>query len=385
MLKTLAPALCLLVLLASTWGCAPPGLRLAGRWDRLEPDRIVDLKTGRDLSLPELVDRLARARVVFLGELHNHPAQHRHQLEIVEGLWSRDPALVLGLEVFARTDQPLLDRWVGGRIDESVFLEQVAGPKMNRSIFEVYLPLLQWARRTRTPLLALNAPRSVTAKVAAEGLAALPEADRSLVARDIRVGPPAYRDRITRAFGFHEARGGLERFFEAQVVWDETMAETLSEYLASPAGRDRRAVVICGNEHVMFGYGVPDRVGRRLDPARASVLMLVPEDDERLTTEAADFVWVTPPAPPPRRPRLGVALKADPSGRPMVAAVSPGSEAERIGLAPGDVLIEMDGRPLTSLMDMHRAASEDGKDREHDLTVDRNGEKRAFRFRFRRD
>lgn len=373
------------LILALAWGCAAPGLRLAGERGVLEPNRIIELKTGQDLTPGELVARLASARIVFIGEMHRHPLQHRHQLEIIKGLWERNRGLVLGLEVFARPHQDLLDRWVAGEMEEDEFKEKLQDGILNRSTLEVYFALLDWARETKVPVLALNAPRAVTAQVARSGLAGLTEKQRRDTAKDIRLGPEAYKQRVGRAFHGHATAGGLDNFFAAQVVWDETMAETLTDYLASAAGQDRQAVIICGNEHIFYGYGVPNRVARRWSGSQARILMLVPSDDEALTPKAADFVWVTPPAPPRKRLRLGVRLKADSPGELVVDSVVPGSEAERIGLEPGDKLLKMDGRPLRSFMDLHRAAVADGPDREHDLTVDREGRILKFSFRFRKE
>jgi len=365
--------------------CSPTmtGLRLAGGDRNLPPDRIIDLKRDRTLTLEELADRLAAVRVVFLGEVHSHAAQHRHQLEIIRKLHARDPRLAVALEVFARPHQDLLDRWVNGQLGEEDFKEKVQGRILDLDTFEVYFPLLQWARETRTPLLALNAPRSIVAKVAVSGLAGLSEEERQAVAGELQFGPEPYRRRVATAFSRHKAKN-LDHFFAAQVVWDETMAETLAGYLISSSGRERRAIVICGNEHVIHGYGVPDRTARRLPVPQARVLMLSTSDTETLTPETGDFVWVTRPEPPRQRLRLGIELRTDSSGNILVASVIPGSEAERIGLRSGDELVEMDGRPLESLLDFHRAAVEGGPDNDHILTVNRAGQILEFTFRFRK-
>ncbi|MDY6851060.1 MAG: ChaN family lipoprotein [Thermodesulfobacteriota bacterium] len=379
------PLLCAALILALAWGCAGPGLRLTGQKGVLEPNRIIELKTGQDLTPGELTAGLALAGIVFIGEMHRHPLQHRHQLEIIKGLWERNRNLVLGLEVFARPRQDLLDRWVAGKMKEHEFKEKLQDGILNRSTLEVYFALLDWAREKQVPILALNAPRAVAAQVARSGLAGLTEKQRRNTAKDIRLGPEAYKQRVGRAFHGHATAGGLDNFFAAQVVWDETMAETLTDYLSSEAGQGRRAVVICGNEHIFYGYGVPNRVARRWSGSQARLLMLVSSDDETLTPKAADFVWVTRPAPPVKRLRLGVGLKTSTSGELIVDLVVPGSEAGRIGLEPGDKLLKMDGRPLNSFMDLHRAAVADGPDREHDLTVDREGRVLKFKFHFREE
>ncbi len=371
--------------LAVMTACAAPGLRISGMEGVLQPEKIVEVGSGIILTADALVSRLASARVVFLGEYHTHALQHRRQLEIIQNLYAMDGNLAVGLEVFAREQQGLLDDWTTGRIAEEEFRGRVEGDILNSSVFEVYYPLLLWARENRVRLLGLNAPREVTALVARKGLAGLDPDQRARVAGDIVIGPEAYRRRVTEAFHGHAMGGNMDNFFAAQVVWDETMAETLAGYLNSAEGLSGRIVVICGNEHIMYGFGVPGRLARRLDVSQQSVIMLLGLEDEQLTDSAADYVWVTAPEPPRRRMRLGVTLESGPQGELLVTGITPGSEAERIGLRPGDRLVGMDGVDLTSFMDLHRAAVDGGAEREHALVVERLGRIIEFSFRFREE
>ena len=142
-------------------------------------------------------------------------------------------------------------------------------------------------------------------------------------------------------------------------------------------------MVICGNEHVIYGYGVPDRVTRRLPLKQARLIMPLSGERDELTAAAADFAWVTPPAPRTKRVRLGIALRSNTLGELILESIVPGSEAERIGLRKGDRLLRMDGHHLQSLLDMHRAAILGGTDKTHELTIERGGRKLTFDFQFR--
>lgn len=347
------------------------------------PDRILDLKTGRQLTSSQLMDRLAAAQVVFIGEYHEHQTAHRHQLEIIEALHQRHPRLAIGLEVFDRTQQEWLDDWVGGRTPESVFQTKTQGAILSTETYAVYFPILDWARRNQVPLLALNAPRRITAKVAEQGLVGLTADDRPYVASEIIVGPPEYKKRVMVALEAHSGHHAPDNFFAAQTVWDETMAETLADYLRSPSNHEVTVVVICGNEHVYRGYGLPDRLRRRIQIRQISLLMPQVGDHYDLSAEAADVAWTLTPEKPPGRPRLGVDLAETAKGLEVVKVVAD-SEAQRIGLLPGDRLVNLDGHPLRSPRDLHQAALAEGLDRAHVLTVDRQGRELKFTFRFRR-
>ena len=367
------------------WGCSGPGIKKTARRGDHMPGDIVDLKTGDKLTLENLIERLRSRDVVFIGEYHQHSEQHRNQLSLIKGLWSFSPDLVIGLEVFPRPKQGLLDQWVRGDMAPEAFRERVLKEVLNLETLEVYFPLFQWARKHRVPILALNAPRAVSAHVARNGLDGLAPEQRQGIARDIQVGPEVYKKRVLEALKKHAHTSGLDYFFTAQVVWDETMAETVADYLNSPQGRGRRAVVICGNEHVFRGYGVPDRVRRRLGRSQAVVLCPVIGGGDTFSPEDADYIWLTEPAPERKRRRLGVTLKTDDDGGVVVRSVQPGSEAERVGLSPGDALITLDGRAVKSFMDLHRAAVNGDPGRRHVLTLERQGEIIRVEFYFKEE
>lgn len=385
MKKPLALLAGFLLLSALATGCGGPGLRVPGRFNPVPPDRIIDLKSGREINVQTLVRELSTARIVVLGEYHQHPGQHRNQLAILEGLRALNPRMLVGVEIISKSQQSLLNDWVEGRIPEKEFENLVAGRMLRPETFAVYYPLFRWARNHKIKLLALDIPRSLAGKIARQGLAALTSQERQMAAREIRVGPPAYRKRVLRVFSAHRALPNQDLFFKAQVVRDETMAETLVDYLKSPEGLNLSAVVITGNEHVIGGHGIPDRAARRMNGKVLSVLMLLNVEDKRLAASDADYVWVTGPAPKRKRLRLGVRLARDASGSLSIRSVVPGSEAERIGLKPGDRLVTLNGHPIKTFMDFHNAAVKGGTKRLHQLTVKRNGRLMTFPFRFQRE
>src|SRR5262245_52228698 len=57
--------------------------------------RVVATADGAVLALPALLDRLAKADVVFLGETHIDDVTHRVELAVLEGLLARKPGKVV--------------------------------------------------------------------------------------------------------------------------------------------------------------------------------------------------------------------------------------------------------------------------------------------------
>jgi uncharacterized iron-regulated protein len=205
---------------------------------------------------------LAKRGVVLLGETHDKAEHHRWQLHTITALFRHRPDMVLGFEMFPRRVQPVLDRWSKGELDETTFMREVDWPQIWGFAEELYLPLFHFARLHRLPMLALNIDRATNRRVAAQGLASVPSAERE------GVGDPApassfYRDRLFEWFKKHPAAGQdaratserFERFVCAQQFWDRAMAEAIAG-----ARRDARqplVVGIMGSGHIEYGDGVP--------------------------------------------------------------------------------------------------------------------------------
>lgn len=379
--------LLLMILLSGLFiqGCAKPGLKIQGVQATVADGLIYDLENKRMIDEAGLIERLSGKRLIFIGEYHQHDELHRRQLKIISGLFERNKKLAIGLEVFDRSRQTLLDDWTAGKLTEEEFHKMVLGEILNFATFSVYYPILDWARKNKVTLIALNAPRSVTGKIAKSGMGGLTDDDKKWIASDVVVGPEEYKNRVIGVFKGHGMHGGsfnLDNFFTAQVVWDETMAETLVEFFWSNPSADLTVVSIMGNEHVFRGHGVPSRVARRQAVPTATIIMPYIEEDEVYTSREADFIWTAKPEKKSARLSLGVNLDVL-DNKVIIKSVAAGSEAERIGLNEGDRLVRINGKRIRSAFQLHRAAMDAGPLKEQVLQVDRNGFLYNFKFHFR--
>ena len=90
----------------------------------------------------------------------------------------------------------------------------------------------------------------------------------------------------------------IGKFFEAQVVRDETMAESIVDQLlaARAAGGNPLVIHWCGSFHSDFGLGTVERVRRRLPEARIGIVSSIPGGtSQELDEEAlrrADVLWL---------------------------------------------------------------------------------------------
>lgn len=327
----------------------------AAAWTTLDGAR------PRSASAPVVLAAMAKKDVVLLGEQHDDEDNHRWQLQVLAALHAQRPDMVIGFEMFPRRAQPVLDRWVAGELTARELLEQSQWETVWKLPAELYLPLFQFARINRIPMVALNVDQKLARLIADKGWDAVPAAEREGVGRAAPASP-AYRDFLFEVYGEHAAihvkdgarplptDGAFDRFVESQTAWDRAMAEALARRVAPAAARDRPLVVgVMGSGHIRFGYGVPQQL-RDLGVKSVGTLLPVAVglDCKDLAPGLADAVFALPEAAraKPEPPRLGVRLE-EKDGVVRIVDVTAGSLAERTGLKAGDQIVEVAGLPVT--------------------------------------
>ena len=296
--------------------CVTPP-RAAGTPASLDWDfRVVDPAARRAVAPSRMMERLARADVIVFGEQHDDRETHRAQLELLDALGRAGRPVILSLEMFERDVQPSLDDYLAGRVTEEDFLAR-SRPWGNYA--GDYRPLVELARARGWPVIAANVPRPLASAVGRRGMAALDSlgtAERAHAARDLECPDDDYRARFLEQMRSHSPGSGgtpspgdtlptamAERFYLAQCVKDETMAEAI---VAARREAPRGAIVfhVTGAFHGDYHEGIVPRVRRRTPDADVVVVVGVPVADPRIApiathTGRADFVIFTR-RPPPR-------------------------------------------------------------------------------------
>jgi uncharacterized iron-regulated protein len=258
------------------------------------PHRAVDSDSGDELSDRALDDKLRAARVVYVGEEHPNPHHHAAEVEVLERTYAAEPSLGLGLEMLPRTMQDSLDGYLGGAIDEAAFLKAVDWDETWGYDWGFYRPLLEFCRLHHLPAFALNAPRGLAHAVAKGGIDSLSDEQKRALP-ELKPGPERHRELVREAFAQHphgkfdEAK--FERFYLAQLVWDETMAERVAAALKAP-GAPARLVVVAGEGHT-HSFAIPDRAARRGAAPYLTILPVLDTDEaDARHDRVADVLWV---------------------------------------------------------------------------------------------
>lgn len=302
------------------------------------------------LPLDQLVTQLATRQVVFVGEEHTRYDHHLNQLEIIKRLHDLDPNMAIGVEYFQQPFQQQVDDYIAGRISENEFLRATEYFQRWGYDYRLYAPIFRYAREQRIPVRALNVPTALVSTVAKVGIAGLAEKQRAYLPQNIERADEDYRNRLRDAFEAHPGAKpeAFNHFVEAQLVWDEGMAESAATYLN--ANKSRRLVILAGAGHVVFGAGIPKRLARRTNATYAIVL----SSGEEIEPKIADYLLLSKEQELPPAGALDVNL-AESEGQCRIAAVRSGGAGEKAGLRKGDVLVAIGGQKIKTIADVHLA------------------------------
>lgn len=297
-------------------------------------------------------------------------------------------------------------------IDEPTFLAQ---SKPWRNYERDYRPVVEFAKENGLLVIAANAPRELASRVAKEGIASIK--GEALAPRETTAPEDEYWDAFQDAMksddGAHGAHGGqpespegkatrLHRYYEAQCLRDDTMAESIVDHLREARAKGGRplVVLVCGKQHSDFGRGTVARIKSRMPDLAVRVLSAESVADMTKRTymtpkTMADHVILVaagaeqpikspPPRPEPVKPAAPAAneppkpaapaAKNDPGQRPalglmpdyqnndgkgvLVDKVRENGPAYNAGIEPGDVIVNVNGIDVTDVQSYTEALDE---------------------------
>ncbi len=270
------------------------------RWAAPPLQQAVSARDGRSgelLSFDAMLDALAEADVVFLGESHTDETTHRVELAVYKALIQRrNRQVVLAMEMFERDVQPYLDAYLSGSMDEASFLAK-SRPWSNYRT--AYRPLIELAKQTKLPVIASNFPRPLRMKFMGQKTDPLKDLDseqRKLVPRRFLPNSDAYwrrADNATRGHSVMMRSGdGGSRLYSVQSLWDNSMGEACADALTAHPGN--LVLHINGGFHSEYWNGTVHQLKLRKPDAKIKTVAIVPTMDpaavELEGKPVADFV-----------------------------------------------------------------------------------------------
>ena len=234
---------------------------------------LFDGRTGEALTDDALPGLLGPADVVVFGELHGDLIGARYQLQLLRALHATGRPLALAMEFLERDVQATVDGYLHGDIDQPTFREQA---RQSKAYPATHGPLIEFCKANNIPVIAANAPRPlVTGYRKFDGdyeayLASLTEAQRGQLPRTTSTPDDPYRDRFYKFMGPKRA----PTFFRSQSLWDDAMAEAVTDF--RDAHRGHRVLLVVGAFHVSHQGGTLTKIRARrpIDEVRSLVMDL---------------------------------------------------------------------------------------------------------------
>jgi uncharacterized iron-regulated protein len=317
----------------------PPIYRPA---DLMLEERVLDLRESPKLD--NIIDEVAAARIIYVGERHDSYADHLKQLEIIRKIHAIHPDLAIGMEQFQHPFQSVLDHYIAGELSEPELLLKSEWYDRWRFDYRLYRPILSFARERNIPVVALNVAKEITAKVSQGGMESLSEEERGQIPATIDPPEKEYRDWLYETYKQHPHADEqqFERFLQVQLLWDEGMAMAVTEHLQRHPGR--KMIVLVGSGHLMFGAGIPDRASRRLPDRR---VILLPQEAVPAEPGIADFLLFSGDEQLPPAGLMGIML-VDSKHGVVAKEVVPDSAAAESGVERDDLIVAIDGHNVST-------------------------------------
>lgn len=246
---------------------------------------------GETLSLDALPKQLIDADVILIGEWHTHSAIHRFQTDFLKARYNATSNIALSMEQFTREHQATLDQYLNGEIGEQILMSQAAAWPNYESD---YRALVEFAKTNDIDVIAANAPKPFVQCIGRKGLPYLDQLSteqRQWIAAEVDTGDSPYKEKFMASM-HHGTPEQTEKQFAAQVTWDETMAESIVDYLASTP--EKQVIHVAGKFHTEGGLGTAASILRRNPDLKIAIISPV----EEISSDSSDYQLevLSPPA-----------------------------------------------------------------------------------------
>jgi len=254
--------------------------------------------SGQDINLKRFVADIQGADVVLVGEWHTHAGIHRFQTELLQSMIAENDNVTLSMEQFTRDKQAIVNAYLAGEIGEGTLIKQGnAWPNYTSD----YRPLVELAKANKIDIIAANAPKNIIRCIAKEGISyvdKLPVDERTWLAANINIQDSPYKNHFMASM-HHGDESQNENKFASQVTWDETMAESIVNYLA--LNPNKQVMHIAGKFHTENGLGTAASILARAPELKVVIVTPVDVNAENILTEQATSDYRLQVIAPPKQ------------------------------------------------------------------------------------
>ncbi len=251
-------------------------------------------------NIENIAKYLSKFDVVFFGEKHDSKTAHELELKFAELLYGKHKNFAIAMEMFEADNQSGLDDYLSGKIGFDKFAKEVR----LWGNYDDYRPIVNFAMEHKIPIIAANIPRrlaSIVAKNGIESWDSLPPQEKQYLPQKYSFDNKEYKQKFLATMQenpmMKHMGGGvmLDNLFKAQVVKDEKMAESISNYIDANPGVF--VYMLCGSFHSDYRLGTVEKLLDRKPNLKVATIstVVIPKnkslDDKEYSNlaGAADF------------------------------------------------------------------------------------------------
>ena len=169
---------------------------------------------------------------------------------------------------------------------------------------------------------------------------------------NIDLSHPSYQKHLDSVFKIHQnmnklSDSKLDYFMQSQILWDEIMAETASNFVKN--NPEYTFIILAGIGHIKDRYGIPERITLPKDQISTII------QDTNVSDNAADFILYSAPLIGVGTPKIGAFLDTQTIGKIIITKVVNDSVAHKAGLQKDDQIVSLDNKKIESFSDLKLA------------------------------
>jgi len=236
--------------------------------------QIVDSRSGQSLGVDALVERMAAADVVYLGESHDNADHHAKQKQLLEALVARGMMPVLGFEFFDVGQTGYLQQYVSGQASmmqlhggaspltpEQRLRRQLGWQERSDRDWDFYFQLIELAKTHQLSIFGADLAAGIKLRLSRVGISGLNPVESYQLVRMQNPGDD-YRELMYAKFREGHCGWGeepmLSRLYQTWNARNNRMAESIVQMASGSDGAP--VVMILGNGHTEHNRAVYGQV-----------------------------------------------------------------------------------------------------------------------------
>jgi len=248
---------------------------------------------GKKTTYNQLFEEATKVDIILFGELHDNPICHWLQRELTQDLYNtKKENLIIGAEMFEADDQIAINEYLGGRLSEKTFKDEV---KLWTNYATDYKPLMEIAKINKLKFIATNIPRRYANMIYSRGESCLDSLDTD-AKKWIAPYPIKYDGNLKCYKEIFENAGGHggENLPKSQAYKDATMAN----FILKNWSKGKTFIHYNGAYHSNYHQSIEWYLKQQNPNLKVLVISATEQEDNSIldkeTFDSGDFIICTP-------------------------------------------------------------------------------------------